>query len=1077
MTTETHTLNLKLDAAQAASGAKTFTAAVESVRRSVRGLEKDTLGAFTQLRKVDTSGLTAATTATDKLTASTSRVDAAATKLAADMQRTMLANASATRMAEQAAQRLAIRMADIGDVQGIASVNSALAQMKAGLATAGSVLDTRKAKSGFDDVRSSLLQTSVATEHLRGEQAQLERQMTESNRAAAQHSATLDSLRSKYNPLYAASMQYAAALDEIAFAEREGALSATMAAQAREQAAARMAGSTAAMDGFTVSTGQARAATQQMGYQINDVATMALMGASPLQVISSQIFQVSQAMEMAGGKSAALGSVKTALMGLLNPSTLLIGAVIGITTALVQWGMSALVASSNTKSFTDALSDANSAVSSMRQATDLLAGSTLGSLATGYGRVNAELQVHLEKLQQIATIEATRATADAMSAVGGEYMGGWLTTDVDDMRIAFRTTNDEARALLGMLNQIKSARTFDEQFTAVQKMRKEVESVTGGLGTATGGAQAFLVQLLRAEDAGMRLRAAQDGTTNSTNAASGAASGLAYTIGTAADEAARLLSLLNGVPGALSVMGKSVEGQIASIRAQNRALNLELSEGISSAAANRRVQLETMVSTAGERGQRLNFDQIAGEWAKIGELDAAAKETERLRSAISEKNKPARSGGGKGSSGGRTAALSEEQKAVEDLNDTLTERLSSLEAERVTLALVASGQFKTTEAAELFAKAMVQGGGAVDAQTAAMIAQIDVAAKLNEELQRLSKDSVREWMDSVPGWIEAGKQIEMGAITSVRDAISEMIKTGTFDINALGEAILGTIADVMADKATKELLNLLGRDKTGPMGWLGGLMGDSFASRGDTDLASMMQGGTQAGATIGNSMVMAGQQVAAQIQAAMTGGGTQAGMSVQSGLASGSVNVRSAAQTGLAAGANSIRLAATTSGPVLASGVVQGAQAGAPILAAGVASGAGGGGGGSGSGFLSSMGGWGGLLSMAVGAFSGGGVSTSPTQFANVPLSAFHNAPHFSGGGVSDGIPALLHPNEAVVNLSGGGRIPVDLRGDSAGGGQIINAPQYITITTPNPDSFRRSEKQIALQMARSGRIAEKQNG
>lgn len=1079
--TQTHEIRLAIDASTAEAGAKRFSAAINAVKKAVSDLDRQADGTFSKLAnhrpQFDVTPITRATTEAQRLSTALTGAGSASDRAAQSIQRTALSSASAIRMAEQATQRLAIRMGDIGDTAGLATLTAALARMKGQLVDATSTLDVRKAKSGFDDVRSSLLQATVATEHLRGEQAQLERQMTETNRAAAQHAGAMDSLRAKYNPLYAASMQYAAALDEIAMAEREGAISAQLAATAREQAASRMAGSTAAMDGFTVSTGQARAATQQMGYQVNDVITMAAMGASPMQVISSQIFQISQAMEMAGGKSQALGSVKTALLGLLNPSTLLVGAVIGITTALVQWGMSALGASSNTKSFTDALSDANSAVSSMRQATDLLAGSTLGSLATGYGRVNAELQVHLEKLQQIATIEATRATADAMSAVGGEYMGGWLTTDVDDMRIAFSTTNDAARNLLGMLNQIKSARTFDEQFSAVQKMRKEVESVTGGLGSATGGAQAFLVQLLRAEDAGLRLKAAQDGTTSATNNASGAASGLAYTIGTAADEAARLLSLLNGVPGALSVMGKSVEGQIASIRAQNRALNLELSEGLSGAAANRRVQLETMVSTAGERGQRVNFDQIAAQWTAINELDAAAKETDRLRSAISEKNKPARSGGGGGKGGGggsRTAELTEEQKAVESLNDTLTERLTSLEEERIVLGLVSSGTFKTTEAAELFAKAMVQGGGAVDSQTAAMISQIDVAAKLNEELQRLSKDSVREWMDSVPGWIEAGKQIEMGAITSVRDAISEMIKTGTFDINALGEAILGTIADVMADKATKELLTLLGRDKTGPLGWLGGLMGDSFASKGDTDLAGMMQGGTQAGASIATSMTQAGAQVAAQIQAAMTGGGAQAGMSVQSGLASGSVNVRTAAQTGLAVGANNIRLAASTGGVTLGRGVLTGAQQGAPILAQGVAMGAAGGGGGGG--LLAGVGGWGGLLSMALGAFSEGGYSTSPVGLASAPLAAFANAPHYAQGTANtSGIPAVLHDNEAVVPLSRGRKIPVEL-GDSAGGGNTV--VQNMSFSFPNADieSFRRSRKQVAADMASAGQVAVRQN-
>jgi len=56
-----------------------------------------------------------------------------------------------------------------------------------------------------------------------------------------------------------------------------------------------------------------------------------------------------------------------------------------------------------------------------------------------------------------------------------------------------------------------------------------------------------------------------------------------------------------------------------------------------------------------------------------------------------------------------------------------------------------------------------------------------------------------------------------------------------------------------------------------------------------------------------------------------------------------------------------------------------------------------------------------------------GGIAGKPTGLTyHLPASAFFNAPRFAGGGLSDGgIPAVLHPNEAVVPLTGGGEIPV----------------------------------------------------
>ncbi len=1073
---QTHELRLKIDAAAAEAGSKRFTAALSAVKKAVQDLDRAADGTFAKLAnhrpEFDVTPLRAAATEANRLSTALTGAGSASDRAAATIQRTALASASAVRMAEQATQRLALRMGDLGDTQGVASLNSALAQMKAQLVNATSTLDVRRAKSQFDDLRSGLLQATVAAEYAQGEQAQLARELEQTGRAAQQQAEALSRLRAAHDPLFAASQRYATALSEIDSLVAANILNEGQANAARERAAATYLAMGSAADTFAGQARNGAMAAQQVGFQLNDIGVMLAGGMSPLSIAVTQGTQLAQTFQGLKGSTSILSTLAGGFAAMFSPVSFVTIGVIALGAAIVQWMTSG---SDATKDFATALGDADSAISSMRQATDTLAGATLGSLAEGYGRVNAELQNHLEKLQEIARIEATRKTADAFAAVGSEYLGGWLTTDVDDMRIAFETTNDQARVLLSMLDQIKAARTFEEQFAAVQKMRTEVESITGGLKNAEGGALAFLMQLIKAEDAGLRLKAATDGTAGAADTASGAASGLAYTIGTAADEAARLLMNLNSVPGALAVMGKSVEGQIASIRAQNRALSIELSEGLSSAAANRRVQLETMISAAGERGQRITPDAIAAEWMKINELDAAAKETERLRNQITEKNRPARSAGGGGGrgggGGGRTAALTEEQKATEELNNTLTERLTSLEQERLVLELVASGQFQTAEAAQLFAEAMTAGGGAVDAQTTAMIQQIDAAAKLNEELKKLATDPVKDWMESVPNWIEAGKQIEMGAINSLRDSIADMIKTGKLDFEGLGETILGVFADVVSDKAVKELLSLFGRGETGSGGWLGGLFGDLFASQGDSDVAGMVNGGTQAGAVIGNSMIQAGQVVSQQLAAAMTQGGMQAGASAQSGLATGSVNVRTAAQTGLAMGANSVRVAATTAGPVLGQGVVQGAQAGAPILAQGVAAGAQSGG------ILSGVGGIGGLVGMILpGLFSEGGYSTSPVASAMVPAAAFHHAPHFSEGGVtSGGIPAVLHPNEAVIPLSRGRKVPVEM-GETAGG-TIIHAPQTINIQTPDADSFRRSQKQIAADMARAGQRAVSQNG
>lgn len=61
--------------------------------------------------------------------------------------------------------------------------------------------------------------------------------------------------------------------------------------------------------------------------------------------------------------------------------------------------------------------------------------------------------------------------------------------------------------------------------------------------------------------------------------------------------------------------------------------------------------------------------------------------------------------------------------------------------------------------------------------------------------------------------------------------------------------------------------------------------------------------------------------------------------------------------------------------------------------------------------------------------WSGGGIShkRSPRRFHGMSPSVWDGARSFAGGGLSDStaIPAILHPNEAVVPLTGGGEIPV----------------------------------------------------
>jgi hypothetical protein len=84
--------------------------------------------------------------------------------------------------------------------------------------------------------------------------------------------------------------------------------------------------------------------------------------------------------------------------------------------------------------------------------------------------------------------------------------------------------------------------------------------------------------------------------------------------------------------------------------------------------------------------------------------------------------------------------------------------------------------------------------------------------------------------------------------------------------------------------------------------------------------------------------------------------------------------------------------------------------------------------------------------------FAGGGVSHKGSgRKARASLSSFIGAPSYAGGtaNTSGGIPAILHPNEAVVPLTGGGAIPIEGVGgsSSSGNGRISSFARSVKDT------------------------------
>jgi len=116
-----------------------------------------------------------------------------------------------------------------------------------------------------------------------------------------------------------------------------------------------------------------------------------------------------------------------------------------------------------------------------------------------------------------------------------------------------------------------------------------------------------------------------------------------------------------------------------------------------------------------------------------------------------------------------------------------------------------------------------------------------------------------------------------------------------------------------------------------------------------------------------------------------------------------------------------------------------------------------------------------GNIAKLAGLFSEGGYTTSPVGTQVMSMGAWRDAPHYSEGvGNTTGIAAYVHPNEAVIPLTRGRKIPVEMGGD--GGGRNVNVTSHITVIAPNPDSFRQAQSSITRQQNRDLRRSANRN-
>lgn len=311
------------------------------------------------------------------------------------------------------ARRLVTEIAAVEDAerQGAISAREAALALDQ-LDTALSAVRAQAAQAGvsLDSLALPARSAATAMQQLIEAQTGVTRASEGAIAAELRHGQTLNELKARFNPIFAATQQYEQELRDIAEAERLGAISAMEAAAARERAAASMAPVANGLRGVGASAGAASAYVANLGYQFNDIAMMLAAGQNPLMLAMQQGTQVTQVFQQmrASGMGLAAG-LRTALMGMVSPLSLITMGAIAGGAALLQWAMSGVEA---TVSLDDAMGELASAMSDYEQSARAAASPT-DELRQKFGTATGAAR---ELLKEMEAIDARRAL-DAVGTV------------------------------------------------------------------------------------------------------------------------------------------------------------------------------------------------------------------------------------------------------------------------------------------------------------------------------------------------------------------------------------------------------------------------------------------------------------------------------------------------------------------------------------------------------------------------------------------------------------------------------------------------------------------------------------
>lgn len=455
-----HSLSLRIDASAARKGSAEFVAAIEAIKRSIKGLEKDSSGAFTQLQK--TFNAPVKTTSAKPQVAALESLNAA------------------SRKAESSVAILQRQLNKIGNAAGLQTTSQALASFMAELHTG--VTTTAELRAAQDRLAQSL--------HGVREETRAASEVQRLRTAYQRTSAALDATSTGTHAYRRAVLATETAL-------RSGAISQEQANRTLRQAKEAYLSAGAAAE---------NAAAQQSRLFGTRAGWGALAGGGGRQIML-QVSQMAQVAGMATTVEQALKGVsyQAADVGLaFGPVGIAIGAVAGIALPLLIDRMFA--ADEAGKRLKDSIDSLNTAVgnyeSAQKQALtanyDLTRqfGAQAGSARELYvALANLDRLDAMRKMAESATtvtgalspmIDKLKVIRDMQNVRGSEII---VARRLEELRSEFGVTQAEAQQVKIALDQLATASGPDQYAFALKEVNRTLSVVKDRTGAIPVGLQ------------------------------------------------------------------------------------------------------------------------------------------------------------------------------------------------------------------------------------------------------------------------------------------------------------------------------------------------------------------------------------------------------------------------------------------------------------------------------------------------------------------------------------------------------------------------------------------------------------